>query len=150
MKKLTQMINEAPANRYETVVGGIYKFDTDTSNDEIIDTILRDFSLKCANIIKDYYRPEVGLSSLCTYDIFLKRFGIDNLGDVTAKRDAEQIYSEIPSDLCAQYISEIEGVDMTIDDIKRMFDGGEFPLIQIWRGHHEGRDETHVTYVISR
>lgn len=150
MKRLTQMINEAPVNRYETAVGGIYKFDTDTSNDEIIDTILRDFSLKRANIIKDYYRPEVGLSSLCTYDIFLKRFGIDNPGDVTSKNDAEQIYSEIPSDLCSQYISEIEGVDMTIEDIKRMFDGSEFPLIQIWRGYHEDRNETYVTYVISR
>ena len=69
---------------------------------------------------------------------------------MTAGKDAEQIYSEIPSDLCAQYISEIDGVDMSIEDIKRMFDGGEFPLIQIWRGYHEGRDETHVTYVITR
>lgn len=141
---------EAPADKYTKVIGGIYKFDTNASNEEIIETVLRDFSLKCANIIKDYYNPKVGLSSLCTYEIFANRWSIDNPGDVTAKSDAEQIYSDIPSDLCAQYISEIDGIGMSIEDIKRMFAGGEFPLIQIWRGYNDGRDETHVTYVISR
>ena len=144
------LLFEAPASRYEKVIGGIYRFNVNVTNDEIIETVLRDFSLKCANLIKDYYRPEVGLSSLCTYEIFTNRWSIDNPGDITAKEDAEKIYGEIPSDICAQYISEIEGINMSIDDIKRMFDGGEFPLIQIWKGYHKGRDEIHVTYVISR
>lgn len=151
MKRLKDymLLFEAPSN-IKTIVGGLYKFDKNVSNDEIIETILRDFSLKCATIIKEYYRPESGLSSLCTYDIFLNRWGINNPGDVTAGEDAENIYHDIPSEICSQYISEVEGVNMSLEDIRKMFDSGEFPSINIYKGYHQGRDEIHVTYYISR
>lgn len=144
------LLFEAPIDKWETVIGGLYKFDKNVTDETIIDSILHDFSLKCATLIKEYYNPESGLSSLSTYDVFINRWGIDNPGDVTAGKDAIKIYSEIPSDLCAQYISEIEGVNISIENIKRMFDDGEFPLINIWKGYHQGRDEIHVTYTICR
>ena len=36
------------------------------------------------------------------------------------------------------------------ETFSRMFDGGEFPLVPVWKGYHEGRNEIHVTYSISR
>ena len=82
--------------------------------------------------------------------MFLNRWGIDNPGDVTAAKDAKQIYQEIPSDKCAKIISEIDGIYMDENEIKDMFGRGEFPLIGIWKGHHQAKDEIHVTYTISR
>lgn len=150
MKKFSQMIHEAPANKYTKVVGGMFVFNKETTDEEIIDSILRDFSLKCATLIKEFEAPNCGLQTLTTYDLFLNRWAIDNPGDVTADKNAEQIYQEIPSDKCAKLISEVDGVNMSENEIKDMFGRGEFPLISIWKGHHEALDEIHVTYVISR
>ena len=150
MKKFSQMINEAPASKYTQVIGGMFVFNNETTDEEIIDSILRDFSLKCATLIKEFEAPNCGLQTLTTYDLFLNRWAIDNPGDVTAAEDAEQIYQEIPSDRCAKMISEIEGVYMSEDEIKDMFGRGEFPLICIWKGHHKALNETNVTYTISR
>ena len=150
MKKFTQMINEAPADRYNKVVGGLFVFNKETTDEEIIDSILRDFSVKCATLIKEFEAPNCGLQTLTTYDLFLNRWGIDNPGDVTAVKDAKQIYQEIPSDKCAKIISEIDGVYMDENEIKDMFGRGEFPIIGIWKGYHQAKDEIHVTYTISR
>lgn len=80
------LLLEAPADTWETVIGGLYRFDKNVTDEAIIDSILHDFSLKCATLIKEYYNPESGLSSLCTYDVFINRWGIDNPGDVTAEK----------------------------------------------------------------
>ena len=36
------------------------------------------------------------------------------------------------------------------DEVKRSFSGGEFPILKIWKGYHEGRNEIHATYAIMR
>ena len=150
MKKFTQMINEAPADKYNKVVGGIFVFNKETTDEEIIDSILRDFSLKCATLIREFEAPNCGLQTLTTYDLFLNRWGIDNPGDITAAKDAKQIYQEIPSDKCAKIISKMEDITLSEEEIKSMFGNGEFPLIGIWKEHHQAKDEIHVTYTISR
>lgn len=149
MKKLSQMINEAPP-KYKTVIGGLFVFNKETTDEEIIDSILRDFSLKCATLIKEFEAPNCGLQTLTTYDLFYNRWGINNPGDVTSSEDVENIYHEIPGDICSKMISEVDGVYMSEDEIRSMFGGGEFPLINIWKAYHDGRDQIHVTYTISR
>ena len=150
MKKLSQMINEAPAHKYHTIIGGLFVFNKETTDEEIIDSILRDFSLKCATLIREFEAPNCALQSLTTYDLFLNRWGIDNPGDVTASEDTEQIYGEIPSERCAKIISKMDDITLSEDEIKSMFGSGEFPSIGIWKEHHQVKDEIHVTYTISR
>ena len=148
MKKFTTMINEAPSET-KKIIGGLFRFNKETTDEEIIDTILRDFVTKCAGIIRDTAAPNCALNSLYTYDLFYQRYGVDNGGDVST----EQIYQEIPADECEKIYKEefpdLENI-FSIKDFRDMFDGGEFPLITIWKGYHEGRDEIHVTYHISR
>ena len=152
---IKKQIFEAPANIYKKVIGGIIVFNKETTNEEIIDTIINDFCIKCVSIIKDSYAPNCSLNSLCTYELFNNRYAIDNPGDVTASKDAEEIYSEIPSEKCSEIIlkklKETEGYEvLSIEEIKSMFGGGEFPLIKIWKGYHEGTDKINVTYIITR
>ena len=129
-------------------IGGIYRFAPDTKDQDIIEHILHDFCLKLYGIMKLYYSPKVGCSSLCTYEIFKKWWEIEDPGDVS--HDGEEIYSEIPSDWCAAEIENISGGTITKDEVKRSFSGGEFPILKIWKGYHEGRDEIHATYAIMR
>ena len=147
MKHLKEYIAEA-TSEVKKIIGGLFVFNKETTDEEIIDTILRDFTTKCASIIRDTAAPNCGLHSLYTYDLFFQRYGVDNGGDVST----EEIYSEIPSDRCSELF-----VDMFPDlnyfqasDFKKMFDDGEFPIITIWKGYHKGRDEIHVTYSITR
>ena len=134
---------EAPTE-YEYVVGGIYKYDKDTSDKDIIDDIIKDFTLKCDNIIKDFSNPESSLCSTTTYDLFHNRYEIENPGDVTV--NGEEIYSDIPADECY----ELTKSKLSKKVFRNIFGAGEFPILTIWKGHHEGLDETHVTYAISR
>ncbi len=147
MKKLSQIM-EAPME-IKTIIGGLFTFNKETTDEEIIDTILRDFVTKCAGIIRDTYAPNCALHSLYTYDLFYQRYGIDNGGDVST----EKMYQEIPSEECQKLFSEMFPDLAKIfseDEFRQMFDNGEFPSITIWKGHHEGRDEIHVTYHIAR
>lgn len=130
-------------------IGGVFTFPPSTPDEAIIEHILRDFSLKLLGILKEYYDPAVGCSSLCTYEIFDKRWGIDDPGDVSS--EGEKIYQEIPSDRCTRYVMDLPGGNQyTRETIRRSFDRGEFPSITIWKGYHKGRDEIHVTYSIGR
>ena len=146
MKHLKEYIFEAPTE-VKHIVGGLLVFKPDTTDEEIIDTVLRDFTTKLASIVKDTYNPTVTLTSLYTYDLFAQKFSVDNGGDVST----EELYSEIPSKECYSLFTEMFP-DIKIDEetFSRMFDGGEFPLVRIWKGYHEGRNEIHVTYSISR
>ena len=128
-------------------IGGIYCFKANTSDETIIEHILHDFALKLYGIMKEYYDPRVGCSSLCTYEIFDKRWGLDDPGDVSST--GQEIYSEIPSEKVAGYIRELDP-NFSEETVRRSFDGGEFPIIKIWKGYHEGRNEIHVTYHICR
>lgn len=147
MKKLTHIM-EAPAE-IKTIIGGLFKFNKETTDEEIVDTILRDFVTKCASIIRDTYAPNCALHSLYTYDLFYQRYGIPNRGDVST----EKIYQNIPSVECQAIFSEmfpnLEQI-FSEDEFRQMFDSGEFPSIAIWKGYHEGKEEIHVTYHISR
>lgn len=148
LNEYIQKLFEAPEN-IKKIIGGLFTFNKETTDEEIIDTILRDFVTKCAGIIRDTYAPNCALSSLYTYDLFFQRYGVDNSGDVTT----EKIYQEIPGDKCEE-IYEQEFPDLakifSSKDFRKMFDNGEFPSISIWKGYHEGRDEIHVTYSIGR
>jgi len=146
MKRFSELIFEAPEG-VNHIVGGLLKFPTDVNDEVIIDTVLRDFTTKLASIIRDTYNPSVTLTSLYTYDLFAQKFGVDNQGDVSN----EEIYSEIPSKECYSFFTEMFP-DLKIDEetFDRMFDGGEFPIVKIWKGYHQGRNETHVTYSITR
>lgn len=148
MKSLNKFVKifEAP-QKVNRIVGGLLTFPSDVDNDVIIDTVLKDFTTKLASIIRDTYNPKVTLTSLYTYDLFAQKFCVDNAGDVSNER----IYQEIPSEECYLLLNEMFP-DLEIDEetFNRMFDGGEFPLVSIWKGYHEGRKETHVTYSISR
>ena len=147
MKHLVEYIAEATSD-VKKIIGGLFKFNKETTDEEIIDTILRDFTTKCASVIKDTAAPNCGLNSLYTYDLFFQRYGVPNGGDVST----EKIYSEIPSDRCAELFAEMfpDLNYFSEDEFKKMFDSGEFPVIQIWKGYHKGRDEIHVTYSITR
>ena len=153
MKKLKEyiseeLITEAP-KEIKTIIGGLFTFNKETTDEEIIDTILRDFVTKCAGIIRDTAAPNCALHSLYTYDLFAQRYGVDNGGDSST----EKIYQEIPSDECCEiYAKEFPDLEKIFskEDFRKMFDTGEFPSITIWKGFHEGRDEIHVTYHISR
>ena len=147
MKTFSQMINEAPP-RIKKVIGGIYKFRPDITDEDIISHVLDDFSLKCANLLKDFVSPD-DMNTLCTYDLFTNRYGIDNPGDVSASTE-EPIYNEIPSDKCAKLINKHLDKKLPEESIKRMFGSGEFPLVAIWKGYHKALDEVHVTLTISR
>lgn len=130
-------------------IGGLFCFPEGTSDEVIIEHILKDFSLKLLGIIRDYYDPAIGCQCLCTYEIFNKRWAIDDPGDVSS--DGEEIYSEIPSDKCARYIRGFHGGEKYTDDvIRRAFGGGEFPIVKIWKGYHKGLNEIHATYSIMR
>lgn len=130
-------------------IGGIYRFQPGTTDEQIIEHILRDFSIKLLGILKDYYDPKVGCSSLCTYEIFKKRWSLEDPGDVSS--NGEEIYSEIPSDYCADFIRQLPGGERYSEEtIRRSFSGGEFPIVKIWKGYHQGKDEIHVTYHICR
>jgi hypothetical protein len=98
--------------------------------------------------MKLYQDPKIGCSSLCTYDIFRKFWEIDDPGDVS--HDGEEIYSEIPSDLIAKKIEELSNGKITKEEVDYSFGGGEFPIVKIWKGYHEGRNEIHATYNIMR
>lgn len=151
MKRFTehiQKILEAPQGT-KKIIGGLFVFNKETTDDEIIDTLLRDFVTKCAGIIRDTAAPNCGLHSLYTYDLFFQRYGVDNGGDIST----EQIYQEIPGDKCEEiYSSEFPDLAkiFSAEEFRKMFDDGEFPSITIWKGYHEGRDEIHATYSISR
>ena len=132
----------------EHKIGGIFRFPPETTNQEIIDHILSDFALKLYGIMKLYQDPKIGCSSLCTYDVFRKFWEIDDPGDVS--HDGEEIYSEIPSDLIAKKIEELSNGKIGKEEIRSSFGGGEFPIVKIWKGYHEGRDEIHATYNIMR
>lgn len=147
MKTFTQMINEAP-NTYKKVIGGIYKFKPDITDEEIINHVLDDFSLKCANLLKDFVSPD-DINTLCTYDLFVNRYGIDNPGDVSVNEE-KPIYQEIPSEECAKLINKHLDKKLPENKIRSMFGGGEFPVVSIWKGHHQALDEIHVTMTISR
>lgn len=153
MKQLKEFIREqhlfeAPIDR-KTIVGGLFKFNKETTDEEIIDTILRDFTTKCAGIIRDTAAPNCALCSLYTYNLFFQRYGVDNGGDVST----EQIYQHIPGDECMNiYKKEFTDLEkiFSADEFRDMFGTGEFPSITIWKGYHEGKDEINVTYSISR
>jgi len=151
MIPLKQYILEAP-KEIKTIIGGLFTFNKETTDEEIIDTILRDFVTKCAGIIRDTASPNCALHSLYTYytyDLFAQRYGVDNGGDIST----EKIYQEIPSDECCEiYAKEFPDLEQIFskEDFRKMFYDGEFPSITIWKGFHEGRDEIHVTYHISR
>lgn len=129
-------------------IGGIYKFPPTTSDQAIIDHILSDFALKLYGILKYYAKPKIGCSSLCTYSIFNNFWGIEDPGDVS--HDGEEIYSEIPGDIVSGMVEKLSGGRIKKEDVRGSFGGGEFPLVKIWKGYHEGRDEIHVTYNIMR
>jgi len=142
------LLFEAPSE-ISTIIGGLFTFNKETTDDEIIDTILRDFVTKCAGIIRDTYAPNCALHSLYTYDLFKQRYGVENGGDVST----EKMYQEIPSERCEELFSEMFpdlAKVFSAEEFRRMFDNGEFPSITIWKGYHQGRDEIHVTYHISR
>lgn len=151
MKKFSeyiQKIYEAPQGT-KKIIGGLFTFNKETTDDEIIDTILRDFVTKCAGIIRDTAAPNCALHSLYTYDLFFQRYGVTNQGDVSN----EEIFSDIPGDRCQDiYIKEFPDLAkvFSADEFRTMFDDGEFPAVQIWKGYHKGRDEIHVTYSITR
>ena len=132
----------------EHKIGGVYRFPHETTNQEIIDHMLSDFALKLYGIMKLYQDPKIGCSSLCTYNVFRKFWEIDDPGDVS--HDREEIYSEIPSDLIAKKIEELSGGKITKEEVRSSFSGGEFPVVKIWKGYHEGRNEIHATYNIMR
>ena len=139
-------------NRGPIKIGGIYRFDKGTSDEMIIEHILKDFSLKLCKIFDEYYDPSSGCSSLCTYTIFQNRYGLEDPGDVTSDH-GEEIYSEIPGDRCARYINEFaarSGRNYDSETVKNSFGRGEFPIVKIYKGYHEGLGEIHVTYSISR
>lgn len=143
-----QKIYEAPQGT-KKIIGGLFTFNKETTNEEIIDTVLRDFVTKCAGIIRDSAAPNCSLHSLYSYDLFFQRYGVDNGGDVST----EEIYSEIPSERCEEiYAKEFPDLAkiFSADEFRTMFDDGEFPIVKIWKGYHEGRDEIHVTYSITR
>ena len=143
------MIVVRDENRPRTKIGGIYRFSPGTTNEEIIESILRDFCLKLYRLLEEYYDPDSGLNSLCTYEIFNQRWGIPDPGDVS--HNGEKIYQEIPTNRCARLVNEVgDGKHYDRDTIARMFDSGEFPSVTIWKGYHQGRDEIHVTYSIGR
>lgn len=149
MRKLHDFVRiQEATNDVKKIIGGLFTFNKETTDEEIIDTILNDFVAKCAGIIRDTAAPNCALSSLYTYDLFFQRYGVDNGGDISNER----IYSEIPSEECADRF-EKNYPDLNYfskEDFRKMFDAGEFPLIRIWKGYHEGRDEIHATYTISR
>ena len=146
LKEYTQHIFEAP-KEVKHIISGLFTFPADVNDETIIDTVLRDFTTKLASIIKDTYNPAISLSSLYTYDLFSQKFAVDNGGDVSTER----IYQEIPSEECFSLLIEMfPDIEIDEETFSRMFDGGEFPLVSIWKGYHKGRNETHVTYSISR
>lgn len=130
-------------------IGGIYRFPSGTTNEQIIEHVLHDFGLKLFRILEDYYDPKIGCSSLCTYKIFRKRWEIVDPGDVSSNGDL--IYNEIPSSQVTEIIQSFPGGDKYDEEtVRRSFGGGEFPIIKIWKGYHPGRQEIHVTYQILR
>ena len=131
-------------------ISGIYRFPNGTEDKIIIDHIIHDFALKLFRILEDYYDPKIGCSSLCTYDIFRKRWAIPDPGDVS--QNGEEIYSEIPSSEVVRIIhNEFPGGSKyTEKEITSSFSGGEFPILTIWKGYHEGLDQIHATFDISR
>lgn len=147
MKTFSQMINEAPSS-YKKVIGGIYSFKPDTTDEEIINHVLDDFALKCANLLKDFVDPD-DMESISTYELFTNRYGITNPGDVSAKSD-EPMYQEIPSEKCAKLINKHLNKKLPEEKIRKMFGTGEFPSVAIWKGYHPGLNEIHVTMTISR
>lgn len=52
-------LNEAPA-KIKEIVGGLFSFNKETTDDEIIETILRDFVRKCVGIIRDVLKMKTG------------------------------------------------------------------------------------------
>lgn len=153
MKHLKQhiyegLLTEAP-QEYKRVVAGLYRFDADAENDEIVRQILDDFALKCAKLVEEF-PDELIPDSLCMYDYFLNRYAIDNPGDVTAGPFATCIYSEIPEIVYKELINNHLDKKRSEEELRRLFGAGEFPIVKIWRGFHQGRKETHVTYYIIR
>lgn len=147
MKKFSELQILEASSKVSKIIGGLFRFQPDISDEEIIDTVLRDFTTKLASIIRDTYNPEISLSSLYTYDLFFQKFAVDNGGDVSTER----IYQEIPSETCYSLLVEMfPELEINKETFTGMFDGGEFPLVSIWKGYHEGRNEIHVTYSISR
>ena len=141
-------LNEAPA-KIKEIVGGLFSFNKETTDSEIIETILRDFVRKCVGIIRDTAAPNCGLNSLYIYKQFFQRYGVDNAGDCSL----EEIYRAIPTKECQKiYKKEYPKLAKIFspEDFAKMFQRGEFPSITIWKGYHEGLEEIHVTYSISR
>ena len=121
-------------------IGGLYRFPATSSNQEIVEAVLKDFCIKLGYILREYWIP---CKSLDTYEIFKKRWEINN-----SVGEGEEIYSEIPSDFCASWIQRVFKIPPEIT--KKSFGEGEFPLIIITKKYHPGRDELHITYKISR
>lgn len=92
-------------------IGGIYRFPSNTSNEYIIDHVLKDFSLKCAKLIEEYYDPEVGLSSLCTYgDAVYDSAGEYNLGDYTVTNSSAGYVGYVIKDCKIIVLCNSEGI----------------------------------------
>jgi len=145
---IEQYLFEAP-EEIKTIIGGLFRFNKETTDGEIINTILRDFVTKCAGIIRDTYAVNCALNSLYTYALFDKRYGINNGFDVST----EKMYQDIPSEECYVLFDEMFpdlSQIVSLDEFRGLFGNGEFPLITIWKGYHKGLDEIHVTYHISR
>ena len=130
----------------EHKIGGMFRFPPETTDQEVIDHILSDFALKLYGIMKLYQNPKIGCSSLCTYDVFRKFWKIDDWEN----KEGEEIYNEIPSQIISSKIEELSEGEIKGEEVSSCFGGGEFPIVTIWKGYHEGRDEIHATYDIMR
>lgn len=144
-------LTEAP--KYATkIINGLFAFNKETTDEEIIDTILHDFVQKCVGLIKDTYAPNCAFSSTYTYSLFLQRYGVDDGYDDST----EEIFSDIPAVTCQEiYKKEFPKTAklFSVEDFRDMFGIGEFPIITIWKGLHQsskGQPEIVVNYSISR
>lgn len=144
-------LNEAPKHATK-IINGLFMFNKETTDEEIIDTILHDFVQKCVGLIKDTHAPNCAFNSTYTYNLFLQRYGVDNAYDDAT----EEIFSDIPAVTCQEiYKKEFPKTAklFSVEDFRDMFGIGEFPIITIWKGLHQSSKEQPkivVTYSISR
>lgn len=126
--------------------------------DKIVEFVKKDFVAKCLMILKTSGKvPE----SLYTYDMFNKMFAINQCGDVTTSKE-KKVYSFLISN--QQDIEEIVLMirdnfnashykfqdDVSETDVRRMFQGGEFPFLKVKYAWHGGTEEWHFAYYITR
>jgi len=133
----------------------------DSANPELLTKIIngvkRDFVVKCVAILNTC---GVVPCSLSTYEIFNNWFSFDQHGDVTASSEEKSVYKFTISDsedideevkaIVVKYNKTHNDEPVDEDQVHRMFGSGEFPFLCVRYAWHEGREEWHYTYKITR